>query len=347
VHGEPLQPEPMQAAFDPVLLFPPTDRLDKVDDWVLSVSGWTELLGHGPVRGSCPEELQNLAYEKWWTRYDEMTAELGQVGSPYRVNDLLLVWEELRGRLDLRVLPAARDALFDHLAVQPAYVAPALGRDQREGFADHLGALALLRRDTRTAALVFTERASWDGPPDAIEFTGEIAIFADDLGHEAEPEGDAARVREFLVGCCTVSAAHEALVERPERLVHHPELAVRISWRVHTGETDEQLDFKVSEGFVDTLLAMSYDREESSAHAASCWRAMAFIAAGRAGDLSSLEAHPHRQGSGGAPPIRDHHGRTLYRGAVFMGPNAHRLFWWSGDIPEFVGVAGHDDDPPI
>jgi hypothetical protein len=30
-------------------------------------------------------------------------------------------------------------------------------------------------------------------------------------------------------------------------------------------------------------------------------------------------------------------------------PNAHRIFWWTGSEEpiEFVGIAGHDDPPPM
>jgi hypothetical protein len=110
------------------------------------------------------------------------------------------------------------------------------------------------------------------------------------------------------------------------------------------GHDPDDLLFSISSGFGATLAAMGYDDASMAGRAASCWRAMSFVASGRAGELASLKAHAHKKSG---KPWRDTEGRTLYRGALFMGPNAHRLFWWSGEHPEFVGVAGHDDAPPL
>jgi hypothetical protein len=337
----------MQAAIDPVLLLSPAGRLAQVDEWILRVSALAELLADSPLSGSCPEYLQDLAQATWWAQYGEMGDELKSLGSPFTMNELLQVWEQLRGRLAGRALADDRSVLYSDLEVRPKYAPPIFAVAEHEAFVDHLGDLALLRRDDGEPGLVLTVEESWAAAMETIEVTGQIAVLADESGHEKEPTGEAASLRELLIGCTTIEAARQAIANHPWRLVHHPELAIQLAWTVHSGGDVNDLDFRVADGFSETLVRMGYNTPAESAHVASCWRAMAYIAARRAGDLGSLEAHAHKKGGAGAPPVKDDEGRVLYRGAVFMGSNAHRLFWWAGDVPEFVGVAGHDDKPPV
>jgi hypothetical protein len=119
---------------------------------------------------------------------------------------------------------------------------------------------------------------------------------------------------------------------------HPPVQAYAGSPGVDLGE----LRFALAEGFVASLEQMHYAADHGRAR--TCWRTMALIAAGKAGELSGLDAHAVRSTKGAAAePVTDGGGRTLMRGSLATSANAHRLHWWSGDTPEFVSVAGHDD----
>jgi hypothetical protein len=139
----------------------------------------------------------------------------------------------------------------------------------------------------------------------------------------------------------------QCLRESPLTLIAYPQYGVdAMAERVFRGQAF-QLSYAISDTFVASLEAKTYG--SSPGRLAACFRAMAFIAAGRAGALTSLKAHAqHEKEGGGSRPLRDARGRTLYRGYLANNtPNAHRIVWWGGAKPEFVAVLGHDESPPI
>ncbi len=169
------------------------------------------------------------------------------------------------------------------------------------------------------------------------------------MGEEvAEPEDDEGIVRELFVGCCSEVEIMKQLLQCTEELVRSPALGLTCYWLSEAGGVHEDLEFKIGDRCVESMRGLGYDGPGQAARARGCLRAMAFVAAGRPDELRSLEAHPYHTAAGsGAPRFRDSAGRVLYRGWLFQGPDAHRLYWWGGECVEIVGVAGHDDPPPL
>lgn len=337
------------AALDPALLAPP-GLDDNVDprDWVLQTRAWTQLLTDAAVDVSCPSELNELALAAWWHRRDEIVSLVSHGGGPFAHADLLLVLEELRGRLAPSPLADGADVLLANVSLAPDYVYGLFGQTERELFKEHLGELAYRRRQTTHAALVITTPASWSADPHIIELQADVEMWetGETLG-EADGDGDTGGLREDLTGCLAVADACRALLGHPGALLEHPRLALRAFAVATLGVDPAALRFTVAEGFVASVRAMGYERDAGRAR--TCIRAMTLIASGRAGEITGLNAHAVHVGDDGTgPTLRDHRGRTLQRGYLARhSPDAHRLHWWNGETPEFVAVGGHDDPIPV
>lgn len=337
----------MLAAIDPTLLSPPQSSRHEIDAWIVQMADWTALLAEGPVAGCCPLAAHDEVQAAWWSRYEELESMLAGEHLPYRLSELMLMVNELTSRLVGSPLREGDEIVFSEVVTSPTFLPAGLSQPVAAGFCELLAEIALLRRDYQTIGLVATAAAAWESDPHNIHVAAEVAMLSRGAGHLMEPASEDAGVSEYLHGCCTVVDAHRALVRHPHRLIAHPELAVRLAWYFSGGDPHE-LRLRVSRHFTATLKSLAYDNRCNAARAMSCWRAMGYVAAGRAADLASLEAHHHHEGSGGGgKAVRDRHGRALYRGWLFQGPDAHRLFWWGGETPEFLGVTGHDDPPPI
>jgi hypothetical protein len=326
-----------RAAVDPALLFSP-DIPD--GDWVKRTSEWAKVAGHGCFAISCPKSLHEYALASWWEGRARLSSVLAQQDSPLAHQDLVLVVEELRGRLAPSAVSADSEALLTNVQLTPDYQPDAFDAARRGEFETHLGEVAYARRRTHDMAMVFTCAPSWNSDPSDIEVQAEVemVMVADALEEVDQQEQG---LREHLIGCCEPPEVFRALLMRAGELVPYPRLAVEAYAR-SPGVDLGELQFALGQGFVASLEQMHYAADHGRAR--TCWRTMALIAAGRTGELTGLDAHAVRRGKGpGADPITDGGGRTLMRGCLATSANAHRLHWWSGGTPEFVSVAGHDD----
>lgn len=338
-------PRFVRAAVDPALLYPPTSA-EQLNSWLDAICEWDDVASFRALTLSCPKALHESALSSWWEHYQPISALLAETGSPLAHQDLVRLCEQLRGRLLDGAAPHGGDVLLDQAVCRPDYQPPELAPVDRELFIEHLGTVAAFKDQDSTLATVITRPGSWSDPASAIEVSAVVALRIGPTGLAEEPCEDDAIVREFLSAWRDPTDAYLGFASCPCELIGDPVRAVK-AFAVKLGLDPPPLRFKVAPGFRDTLIGMGY--RSTPGRAATCWRTMAMIAAGRAGDLTGLAAHPHRSGDGGdAPAVKDKAGRILYRGYLAQSsPNAHRIFWWSGRDPEFVGVAGHDDAPPL
>lgn len=330
---------------DGAWLLPPHLAGISSDEWILLVGAWADVLADAPARTTCPRSLHDAALEAWWSERDGVVDALKREGSPLTHQDLLQVLEQLSGRLVNEALPPNEEVVFTRVATEPEYSHPRLGH-QSGDIEHHLAAVALCRRDRARPSSVITSSVSWNRSCDTIAVEAEIGLLISQA-IESEPSGDAALIRELLAGVTTISALYGFLNKHPCALCMYPRLAVVAAYVAELGGEARELAFEVGDAFCASLRCMNYERQPG--RAATCWRTMAFVAAGRESELQSLQAHPHRQGTGaGARPVSDDVGRVLMRGYLAQkSPNAHRVFWWSGASPEFVGIGGHDSGPPV
>src|SRR3954449_7517338 len=114
----------MQAAIDPAFLAPPDCSGVALDEWVIDMAAWTELISDGPVHASCPTVVQELAYGAWWEEYGSIEEALAALGYPYRVSDLLVILDSFRARLLDSVLGAEHEILFSTIVTTPHYQPP-------------------------------------------------------------------------------------------------------------------------------------------------------------------------------------------------------------------------------
>lgn len=334
------------AVLDPVLLLPPELADTPARDWVIQTREWTEIASAGSVvTMSCPRTLHEKALGTWFEQREALIAGLAAEGSPFQHYELVIILEDLRGRLAPNALADHGEVALGSLEIQPAYVPTRLAADEVGVFEERLGELAMLSGETHSPAMALTEPSSWAGEPGKIQVRGEVALFVTgDV--ERDLVDESSEFVEEVIGCCSLSDVCNELLSHAGKLAEHPKMAVEAAARVR-GIDSSQLQFTIGDGFVGSVIRMNYAREDGRAR--TCWRAMASIAAGRVAEVTALNAHPQRINEGpGAEPVTDVAGRTLMRGHLALGsPNAHRLYWWNGATPEFVGVAGHDDPPPI
>ena len=328
------------AAVDPALLFSP-DIPD--GHWVKQTSEWAKVAGHDCFAISCPQSLHEYALASWWEGRARLSAVLAQQDSPLVHQDLVLVVEELRGRLAPSAALADSEALLTDVRLTPMYESAVLDTARRGEFETHLGEVAFASCRTDEIALVFTCAPSWGSDPCDIEVQVKVEMVRTaDAVEEVNKQEQG--LREHLIGCCEPSEVFKALMARAGELVRYPRLSVEAYARSQGVDLGE-LRFALADGFVASLEQMHYAVDHGRAR--TCWRTMALIAAGKTGELGGLDAHAVRRTKGpGADPITDGGGRTLMRGCLATSANAHRLHWWSGNTPEFVGVAGHDDPIP-
>jgi hypothetical protein len=333
------------AALDPALLFPPKLPDISAGDWIIKTREWTEIAAGGVVTASCPRALHEKALGVWYEQREAMIANLVAEGSPFSHHEMVVVLEELRGRLAPKALADHDEVALASLELQPAYAPPRLASEEVEIFEEHLGGLALLRKEMNCVAMTLTERASWRDDPNEIRIEGEIDLYIAG-GIEQYLGEERTGFVEHITGCCSLSDACEALMANAGKLSDYPRIAVEAAARVR-GIDPSHLGFRIGQGFVGSVRRMNYPREDGRAR--TCWRAMASVAAGLVAEMSALNAHPQRIDEGPqSDRVTDASGRTLMRGHLALGsPNAHRLYWWNGTTPEFVGVAGHDDPPPL
>ena len=333
----------LRGSFDPALLLPPDGAVVTAGAWAIRMREWTDLVSRSGMAIACPSALHSQALAAWWDERDRVVAALAAEGSPLGHHDLTILVEDLRGRLSPVTLDDGTVALAS-TATTPDYIAPSFRPDQRVTYTEHLAELALARREAEDRAFVLTEERSWNSKANSIQVCAEIGLY--EKGNELVGlDDDESVLREQLDGCCAPVDIYRLLLSRPELLVETPRFAVEAFGRAVLGIESSDMRFRIGDGFVASLYALSYDRE--GGRAGTCWRAMSSVASGRLAEASGLNSHPVRQDAGGnADPVTDTAGRTLMRGYLAQhSPSAHRLHWWGGPTPEFVSVNRHDELP--
>jgi hypothetical protein len=335
----------MLGVLDPGLLFPPPNIGENVARWVEMITRWTGLIRDGPVRLATPPVLGTLAAQAWWSRRDQVLEELAASDSPLEHFELVRLMEECRGRLVEHLYPEHELIVVAEASSTPAYVASEFSDDEVAMMLDVIAETACVRSYTSEATCVVTRAESWSESP-----VGSILVeasAAEKFTAMADTVVEIGTVREFLTSCTSWEEICGWLMEHPETLVPYADLAVRAAHVALASGDEAELTFDVADGFGATVQRLGYGGQPGRAR--SCWRAMALVASGSQASTQSLQAHTHKTGSGGdAPPVTDSNGRQLWRGYLALNsPDAHRLFWWGGPRPEFLGVAGHDDPPPL
>lgn len=329
---------------DPALLFPPALTDLRSTEWAVRVRQWTTLVGHEAMTPSCPTVLTQKAAAIWWEERDSIVAALEDEDGPLAHGELTRLAEELRARLGESPLNDEHQVVMTSVALSPEYGASALTPQEQEEFRHHIGELGLQRQMHPGCTAVATERESWADDPAEIVIEAKIGLWT--IGSvEQELNEESESVREHVRGCCVPHELFAALLRYPEALVAYPRLGVEAYVASVLREDPEKPEFRIGRDFVSSLKGMNYTHEPGRAK--TCWRAMAYIATGRAAEVGGLNAHPVKTGDGsGAPAIKDDAGRSLMRGYLAQhSANAHRLHWWAGARPEFVSVGGHDHMP--
>jgi hypothetical protein len=332
----------MHIAVDPVLLQPPAqDPLT----WLAELKSWQKLLDEGPFTASCPIELSQQALSLWYQHRETFTDLCTRTGCALTPDDFIRVLDPFRGRLADTAFPSGVDALLDSPAVEPSYCPAELDQPDLSLVVHHLAQAAARRHLEGKLTSVMTRPSSWEDDRTEAAVTAEMPLLS--IDDDDDPTVEERSIRELLPLWRTESRALNVLAEHCESLIDHPQLAVRAMFATLAAEGTPTPGFSIGPNFSTSLHAMGY--HHASGRATTCFRAMALIAAGRTAELSGLEAHPQRTGPNGNDPYRrDDAGRMLYRGYLAnKSPGAHRLFWWSGEEPEFVGIAYHDDEPPL
>jgi hypothetical protein len=295
---------------DPAVLLPPVG--ERAAGWVVQLAAWADLIADGPVRASCPRELQEQALGSWWHNHEMITAALRRCGSPLGHHDLVAIVEQLRGRLFHSPLEGSDELLFADARVTPAYVADWLSPRQQDEFREHLAAIAFRREHEQSTGAVLTNEGSWSCDSRDVEVDGEIELLAR-AGIEEEPRAEEAAVHGFLPRWHQIREAYLSFTDYPSLLTATPDIAVEATHVASLEGSRSDLSFTIASTFAPSLVAMGYDRLPGRAR--TCWRTMALIAAGRTAEVSGLEAHPHRGGSGGGQdPIRDEGGTDSVQG---------------------------------
>jgi hypothetical protein len=336
----------MRVALDPAVLHAPnSDPLA----WLAHVRATDALVSDLPAVVACPGSLQARAQSDWWVRRDAIEAELSRLGVPLTHADLVRVAEQLRSRLHTDVLPGHIAMEVAEIAAEPAYVAPQVEGPARDEFLEVLALLAALKDQDGVDAAILTMNSSWASHADHVWIDTQIAarIVLEEDGSELEELG--VSMREALALWSSPDDAAQAMFNHAPGLLlaQCPTLGVRCA-HVADGGTLQDLEFAIATSFASSIARMGY--RNLPGRAATCLRTMARIAAGGVDRMPGLQAHPQREGVGPRErPVTDEEDRVLMRGYLAnRTANAHRLFWWSGANAsvEFVGVAGHDDDPP-
>lgn len=273
-------------------------------------------------------------------------AALDRSGSPVGASDVLQIVESIRGRTST---PAEvfqpSDIGFDAIELSPDYVDS--GADELvEPFRQDLGHGAVLQQETTSRVAVITVEAAWRNPADAVAVTSEVEVW-EKFGVVEEPDAEAASVSEFIDLWCQPGGLDTTLVRCWPSLIEYPDLGIEFAYRAFTsklqGDT-HPLKFKIGSQLVSTMKTAGYTGQVGRIK--SVCKASAYIGCQRARDLPSLKTRSYRKSVGAnSEAVERADGAKLMRGSLGTGPNAHRLMWWDGPVPEILGVVGHDDDP--
>lgn len=339
----------MNAVVDASILREPLDGDISIDRWITRLGDLAAIIGSEAIRGCCPRILIDEVLAAWSSDFAALREWLQTTGTPYSVPDLLIVLDQVAGRLHAAPIAASPDTvLLSDIVNSPRYSASLVSPAAREEFAEVLGLVAIARRNEGVPAFVATRPDSWEESSAQVEVHCDIELFVDSTGAEQTPEPGQAHAREVLPLHSESGETLAFLAGHLWMLVGAPEIATWAMWVARFGTEAALPELLVNDAFCSTLLRLQYDKRANAARTASCFRAVTSVLAGRPEDLAAIDAHPHRTSAGGdAQPIADDQGRVLYRGKIYTGPNAHRLFWWGGPCPEFLGVAGHDEKPPL
>jgi hypothetical protein len=327
---------------DPILFEAPAGDAESVVAWLRDISEWATRIRDGPVVLVSPRDAEAAVLAQLFERRAQLEDSLrpGTLGFP----DVVQAIEALRAQAMNRSLGGLA---WNAVTTTPGHHVLVNSTGSDLDFPAACGDAAVQRRDAGAVVGVVAAARSWpDESPLLVE--GEIALWEVD-NELAEPDEGERFVREYVGVWVDEQDLHQQYLSAPAELLDHLAVAVRVAYHTAAGAPlSPEREFGISAGFASTLRAMNYDVVGNRGRLLTCLRAMAMIAACRAAEVSGLEAHFHKVKAAGGEPLRDSSGRRLYRGYLAQhSPNAHRLFWWEGAKPEFLGIAGHDDPPPL
>jgi hypothetical protein len=335
----------IQALIDPSCLSPPAGGADL--QWLSQLRAWARTLREidstvvRPVMSSNSQAaLAELASRS------KIQAALDRAGSPWMATDVLRLIESIRGRARTpneafqpsEVIPGV-------IAIDPDYVDSG-SSDLIQTFNDDLAHSATFSQETSERVAVITTPVAWKAAADRVGVKTTVEAW-ERFGITEEPSATEASVSEYIDLWVTPRGADATLSQCWTGLIDFPQIGIEVAYRGFTPADQEEaapLKFEISPKFVESMEAMGYKGQ--AARIKAVYKAAAYISCRRQGDLKSLEPHAYGKGGPSGSPIRrESDGAKLMRGKLGTGPNAHRLMWWASDVPELLGVVGHDDDP--
>lgn len=335
----------IKALVDPSLLTPPAQG--PCAPWLKLLRLWSQVLRD--LNSEAIKPVMSPGAQAGLATTGSRTviqAALDRSGSPVGASDVLQIVESIRGRTSA---PAEvfepRDVAFDGIELCPDYVDS--GADELvEAFRQDLGHGAAFQQETTSRVAAITAESAWTSAADAVAVTGELQVW-EKFGVVEEPDVDAASVSEVIDLWCQPGGLDTTLERCWLKLIDYPDLGIELAYRAFTTkqqEAEHPLKFKIGSQLVATMNAAGY-RGQAGRIKGVC-KASAYVGCQRASDLRSLEARFYRKSAGASSdPVERADGAKLMRGSLGTGPNANRLMWWDGPVPEILGVVGHDDDP--
>lgn len=333
----------ISAALDSSIVTPAGAIAHGIAPWVALVRMATNMAASEVAEINSRPVLVQQAASSWWENRKEINERLERCDSPLGVNDLLPIVDSLLARTIPTV--GSHTCLVSGPSTTPKYVPSELSSPERSSFVEFLGefaACSCLLVDR--SAVVLTNRHGWEWPTSEIDVRATAEAIECD-GQEVADHSYESNVSMSIPAVSTSHQLYEVVLRQPLVALKDPRLAIRAQLSALGFKTS---GFDVSPKFVDSLRALGYGSTANAGRLSGCTRAAAFVASKRTMQLPSLKPHPFRKSIGGSSlPVRRSDGEILYRGWLEDRPNAHRLYWWGGDKPELVGVASHDDKPPI
>lgn len=335
----------IQALIDPSCLSPPAGGVDL--QWLSQLRAWARTLREidsAVVRPVMSFNSQAALAEL--ANRSKIQAALDRAGSPWMATDVLQLIESIRGRArtpNEAFQPS--EIIPGDIAIDPDYVDSG-SSDLIQTFNDDLAHSATFSQETSERVAVITTPVAWKAVAGRVGVKTTVEAW-ERFGITEEPNATEASVSEYIDLWVTPRGADATLSQCWTELIDFPQIGIEVAYRGFTPadqEGEAPLRFEISPKFVGSMEAMGYTGQ--TARIKTIYKAAAYIGCQRQGDLKSLEPHAYGKGGPSGSPIkRESDGAKLMRGKLGAGPNAHRLMWWASDVPELLGVVGHEDDP--
>jgi hypothetical protein len=335
----------IRAVVDPSVLTPP--GRGPITSWLEELRQWSRALDEidpDLVRTLMSVEAQGTLHGAIGG-LDGLREALTRSGSPLGAPDVMRLIESIRAR---SVAPSEelqpQDVAFSTLSLDPNYVPQE--KDFAPPFEHDLGHLAAFAEETDRNVSAITAPDAWSGESEYVHVQGRVEAW-ERFGSIEEPKEDESDLSIRIPIWITTKSVEDALRSDWSMLLDYPRLAIILAYREVVPSDDRRrwpLDFTIGPVFTESMLAMGYLGKKGRIKAT--FHAAAYVGCQRAGQLRSLKPHPYlRSGGGAGQPVKRPGGSRLMRGSLSTGPNANRLMWWDGPVPEILGVVGHDDNP--